>query len=131
MRACACRRETAAAVASGDAPKGEVLGTARLAGIQAAKQTAQLIPLAHPLAPSVIDVRARVDVDAGLVELESEVAVADRDRRRDGGDGRVRGRGADRLRHGQGPRARASTIEQVVLLEKTGGRTDWRRDEGA
>jgi cyclic pyranopterin monophosphate synthase len=55
-----------------------VLGTARLAGIQAAKQTATLIPLAHPLSPTVIDVSASVDVEAGLVELVSEVAVADR-----------------------------------------------------
>ena len=48
--------DTAAAVARGDAPKGDVLGTARLAGIQAAKRTAELIPLAHPLAA---DVRGR------------------------------------------------------------------------
>jgi len=67
---------TAAAVAAGNAPKGEVLGTARLAGILAAKQTPQLIPLAHPISPSMIDVSARVDVDAGLVELVSDVSVA-------------------------------------------------------
>src|SRR5438105_15675115 len=41
--------ETAHLVARGDAPKGEVLGTARIAGIQAAKRTAELIPLCHPL----------------------------------------------------------------------------------
>ncbi|MBW4581908.1 MAG: cyclic pyranopterin monophosphate synthase MoaC [Tildeniella nuda ZEHNDER 1965/U140] len=41
--------ETFAAIAAGNAPKGDVLGTARLAGIMAAKQTAQLIPLCHPL----------------------------------------------------------------------------------
>lgn len=40
---------TLAAIAAGNAPKGDVLGTARLAGIMAAKQTAQLIPLCHPL----------------------------------------------------------------------------------
>ena len=40
--------ETAAAVARGDAPKGDVLGTARLAGIQAAKRTDELIPSATP-----------------------------------------------------------------------------------
>ncbi len=41
--------ETFAAIAAGNVPKGDVLGTARLAGIMAAKQTAQLIPLCHPL----------------------------------------------------------------------------------
>lgn len=39
-----------AAVAAGNAPKGDVLGTARIAGIMAAKKTAELIPLCHPLA---------------------------------------------------------------------------------
>ena len=68
--------QTAAAVAAGNAPKGEVLGTARLAGVMAAKQTPQLIPLAHPLPLSFADVTATVDVEQGLVELVSEVAVA-------------------------------------------------------
>src|SRR3954449_2266225 len=45
--------ETAAAVARGDAPKGDVAGTARIAGIQAAKRTSELIPLCHPLALSL------------------------------------------------------------------------------
>ena len=68
--------ETAAAIATGNAPKGDVLGTARLAGILAAKQTAALIPLAHPIALSFVDVQASSDVERGLVELTSEVAVA-------------------------------------------------------
>ena len=38
-----------AAIRAGDAPKGDVLGTARIAGIMAAKKTAELIPLCHPL----------------------------------------------------------------------------------
>ena len=45
-----------AAIEAGNAPKGDVLGTARLAGIMAAKQTAQLIPLCHPLPLTGIDV---------------------------------------------------------------------------
>ena len=52
--------ETARAVAAGEGPKGEVLGVARLAGIQAAKQTAMLIPLAHPIPLSFVDVEASV-----------------------------------------------------------------------
>lgn len=66
---------TAAAIVAGEVAKGEVLGTARLAGIMAAKQTAALIPLAHPVALSFVDVAASVDVEAGLVELISEAAV--------------------------------------------------------
>ena len=46
--------ETAALVEAGDAPKGDVVSVARIAGIQAAKQTAQLIPLCHPLGLSHI-----------------------------------------------------------------------------
>ena len=42
-------RRTAEAVLAGDAPKGDVLGVARIAGIQAGKRTAELIPLCHPL----------------------------------------------------------------------------------
>jgi len=64
--------KTAAAVARGDAPKGDVVATARLAGIQAAKRTWELIPLAHPLALSFVDVSAYIDVPAGYVTLTSE-----------------------------------------------------------
>jgi cyclic pyranopterin monophosphate synthase len=64
--------ETAEAVARGDAPKGDVLGTARIAGIQAAKRTAELVPLAHPLPLSFIDVRVRVAPAQGTVTLEAE-----------------------------------------------------------
>lgn len=42
--------ETLAAIVAGDLPKGDVLGTARIAGIMAAKRTHELIPLCHPLA---------------------------------------------------------------------------------
>ena len=49
---------TAAAVRDGDAPKGDVLGPARIAGIQAAKRTWELIPLCHQLPLSFADVRA-------------------------------------------------------------------------
>jgi cyclic pyranopterin phosphate synthase len=70
--------ETAAAVERGDAPKGDVLGTARIAGIQAAKRTAELIPLCHPLPLSFVDVVASVDAGAGVVELVSEARVSAR-----------------------------------------------------
>jgi cyclic pyranopterin phosphate synthase len=64
--------ETAETVARGDAPKGDVLGTARIAGIQAAKRTAELVPLAHPLPLSFIDVRAEIAPSDGVVRLEAE-----------------------------------------------------------
>ena len=50
------RAETLAIILSGNAKKGDVIGTARLAGIMAAKKTADLIPLCHPLALSKVTV---------------------------------------------------------------------------
>jgi molybdenum cofactor biosynthesis protein MoaC/molybdopterin converting factor subunit 1 len=70
--------ETARAVERGEAPKGDVLGTARLAGIQAAKRTWELIPLAHPLALDFVDVEARVDAADGLVLLAAEAGTTAR-----------------------------------------------------
>jgi molybdenum cofactor biosynthesis protein MoaC len=69
---------TAAAVAAGDAPKGDVLGTARIAGIQAAKRTAELIPLAHPLPLTFVDVDGRIDEESGTVELDAEARTVAR-----------------------------------------------------
>ncbi len=66
--------ETVAAVREGQTPKGDPLETARLAGIMAAKRTAELIPLCHPLPLTHIDVRAKL-TDAGVF-LEAEVATA-------------------------------------------------------
>lgn len=63
---------TAALVQQGDAPKGDVLQVARIAGIQAAKRTAELIPLCHPLALTFVSVQGRVDASAGAIELEAE-----------------------------------------------------------
>lgn len=48
--------EALAAIRSGNAPKGDVLSTARIAGIMAAKRTSDLIPLCHPLALSKVGV---------------------------------------------------------------------------
>src|SRR5438270_13186721 len=61
--------DTARAVQDGNAPKGDVLGTARLAGIQAAKRTSELIPLCHPLALTFVGVDGEVDVDGGEIVL--------------------------------------------------------------
>ena len=70
--------ETAAKVAAGDAPKGDVLGTARIAGVLAAKRTGELIPLCHPLGLDHVDVSAEVDAAAGTVTLTAEARVTAR-----------------------------------------------------
>jgi cyclic pyranopterin phosphate synthase len=63
---------TAAVLARGEAPKGDVLGVARIAGIQAAKRTAELIPLCHPLALSFVGVEGSIDTERGSIELLAE-----------------------------------------------------------
>nr|WP_277879934.1 cyclic pyranopterin monophosphate synthase MoaC [Leptolyngbya sp. FACHB-36] len=65
--------ETLAAIASGNAPKGDVLGTARLAGIMAAKQTAQLIPLCHPLPLQKVEVQLVPDPELPGYKIRAEV----------------------------------------------------------
>src|SRR3954453_11486737 len=68
--------DTAAAVKRGDAPKGDVVGTARIAGIQAAKRTSELIPLCHPLPLSFVDLVIEIDAGAGVVTLTAEARTS-------------------------------------------------------
>jgi cyclic pyranopterin phosphate synthase len=63
---------TVRTVLARDAPKGDVLGVARIAGIQAAKRTAELIPLCHPLPLSFVGVEADVDPDRSTITLTAE-----------------------------------------------------------
>jgi cyclic pyranopterin monophosphate synthase len=119
---------TAAKVATGDAPKGDVLGTARIAGIQAAKRTGELIPLCHPLPLDHVDVEAVVDAAAGTVTLTAEA--------------RVTARTGVEMEALTAASVAALTvydmvkgiekgveIASIVLLEKSGGRSgEWRRD---
>lgn len=65
--------DTVAAIRDARAPKGDPLEAARLAGIMAAKRTAELIPLCHPLRLTHIDVRAKLEDMS--VYLESEVTT--------------------------------------------------------
>jgi cyclic pyranopterin monophosphate synthase len=117
--------ETAAAVARGDAPKGDVVSTARIAGIQAAKRTADLIPLCHPLPLSFVDVR--IEVHGDRVEIVTEA--------------RTTGQTGVEMEALTAASVAALTvydmvkglergveIAEVVLLEKSGGRHDWRRE---
>lgn len=61
------RPETLALVAAGTAKKGDVLGVARIAAIQAAKRTWELIPLCHPVALTAVTVEFEIDAQACLV----------------------------------------------------------------
>jgi cyclic pyranopterin phosphate synthase len=67
--------ETATLVAANGLHKGDVLATARLAGIQAAKRTGELIPLCHPLGLDHVDVELAVDEDAGVVTIVASARV--------------------------------------------------------
>lgn len=58
------------------AAKGEVLAVARMAGIMAAKETARLIPLCHPLLLTVVQVDFRADTERSRLEIESRVKTA-------------------------------------------------------
>ncbi len=59
----------------GDLPKGDVLTTAQLAGIMAAKRTAELIPLCHPLPLAHIDVRLKVEENSVAIEASVETTA--------------------------------------------------------
>ncbi len=65
-----------AALRSGKLPKGDALAVARIAGIQAAKKTPDLIPVCHPLAISAVDVEVEVTGDG--VEIVATVKTTDR-----------------------------------------------------
>ncbi|HPD93722.1 MAG: cyclic pyranopterin monophosphate synthase MoaC [Rhodobacter sp.] len=70
------RPETLAHVRAGTAKKGDVLGVARLAGIMAAKRTAELIPLCHPLPITKVRVDLAVDDDLPGVRITAEVKTS-------------------------------------------------------
>jgi cyclic pyranopterin phosphate synthase len=119
--------ETARAVEAGDAPKGDVLGTARLAGIQAAKRTSELIPLCHPLALSFVGVEGVLDADAGRIVLTAEARTT-------GPTGvemealTAAAVAALTVYDMVKGIERGAEIAEVVLLEKSGGRSgEWRR----
>ncbi len=65
-----------AALRGGTVPKGDALGVARIAGIQGAKRTPELVPLAHPVAVHAVDVDLTVEDDG--VTIEATVRTADR-----------------------------------------------------
>lgn len=72
------RPETAARIARADAPKGEVLATARVAGILAAKRTPELIPLCHAIALTHVAVHIEVRAEEGLARVTATAEARDR-----------------------------------------------------
>ncbi len=65
--------ETLATIQSGNAPKGDVLGTARIAGIMAAKQTANLIPLCHTIPIQKVEIQITADEALPGYQIQAEV----------------------------------------------------------
>jgi cyclic pyranopterin phosphate synthase len=119
--------ETTASVAANAMNKGDVLATARVAGMQAAKFAATLLPMSHPvlvgnvyinfvIADTHIEVEASVDtVDRTGVEMEALTAVTV---------------AALTIYDMCKSTDRTMTIEEVALWEKSGGRSGtWRREE--
>ena len=121
--------QTARAVAAGTTPKAEALTVARIAGIQAAKRTGELIPLCHPLPLTFADVEAHVDAEAGLVEFIAETRIS----AQTGIEMEAMTAASvaaltlyDMVKGLE----RGVAIESVVLLEKSGGASGtWRRSE--
>ena len=68
-----CKRETLDQVRAGATPKGGVIHTAELAGVMAAKRTAELIPLCHPLPLTHVEVRIEIDDALPGFRVEAEV----------------------------------------------------------
>ena len=72
------RRATLAMIVTGGARKGDVLGVARIAAIQGAKRTAELIPLAHPLGLTRITVEFKVDRKRNAIECTASAETRGR-----------------------------------------------------
>ncbi len=118
---------TAARVAAGDLPKGDVVTVARIAAIQAAKRTSDLIPLCHPLPLSHADCDVAVDAEAGTVTLTAQARTVS-------GTGvemealTAASVGALTVYDMVKGVEKGAVIESVLLLEKSGGKSgDYRR----
>ena len=92
--------ETLRLIRAGGMAKGDVLAVAQVAGVMAAKQTPQIIPLCHTLLLTGVDIAFELEEDAseGRVAIQATVRTTGKTRRDGGLDGSER-RGADDLRH--------------------------------
>jgi len=118
--------EAASRVVSGDTPKGDVLGVARIAAIQAAKRTDELIPLCHQLPLTQVDPQIAVDPGEGTVTIVVETRTTDRT----GVEmeamvaSSVGALTIYDMVKGIEP---GVVVERVELLDKTGGKSDFHR----
>ncbi len=71
-------KETLKKISSGNIAKGDVIQVARIAGIQAAKKTPELIPLCHPLSVGSINIDFKTDMKKSVIRIEAEVTGMDR-----------------------------------------------------
>ena len=119
---------TAELVQLGSAPKGDAIGVARIAGIQAAKRTAELIPLCHPLPLSFVDVDIAVDTATGTATVTAEARTT--------GQTGVEMEALtacsvaaltiyDMVKGVE----RGVTVTEIALVEKSGGKSDWSANE--
>jgi len=121
--------ETAAAIENRDAPKGDVIGTARIAGIQAAKRTGELIPLAHPLPLTHVDIEVRVRATEGVVDLVAEAKTVARTGVEMEAMTACAVAALTVYDMAKGLE-RGIAIERIALREKSGGRSgEWRRPD--
>ncbi|AKT41473.1 cyclic pyranopterin monophosphate synthase MoaC [Chondromyces crocatus] len=123
------RPETARRLAAGDTPKGEVLATARLAGIMAAKRTPELIPLCHGVALTHVAVELSIDEAAAAVHITATAEAMDRTGVEMEAMVAVSAAGLTLYDMLKGI-DRAMVLGSVRLLEKSGGRSGhFRREE--
>jgi len=119
---------TAARVAAGNAPKGDVVAVARIAAIQAAKRTDELIPLAHSLPLTQLDPEVLVDAAAGTVTVTATARTTDRT----GVEMEALTAcaiGALTVYDMVKGIEKGVVVERIELLEKTGGASgDWMRE---
>jgi cyclic pyranopterin monophosphate synthase len=123
--------DTARLLAEGGLPKGDAIPVARVAGIQAAKRTSELIPLCHAIALTSVDVDVDVDAAAGVATVRTVARASDRT----GVEMEAlvaAGVAALTLYDMVKAVERGAVIERVELVAKHGGKSgDWLREDGA
>ena len=117
-------RDAAARVAAGDNPKGDVAAVARIAAIQAAKRTDELIPLCHSLPLSFVGVEAEVGEDAVTLTAEARTRAQTGVEMEALTAATVAALTVYDMVKGIEP---GVVIERVELLDKTGGKADFHR----
>jgi cyclic pyranopterin phosphate synthase len=113
-------------VAAGDNPKGDVTSVARIAAIQAAKRTDELIPLAHTLPLTHVEPQIAIDPETGTVTITAEARTTDRTGVEM--EAMVACSVAALTVYDMVKGIEAGvTIERIELLDKTGGKSDFHR----